>query len=122
MAKPYGNGTFIKSLVCATRGAFLPFGERNMQIHIGAAFIAITVGLLLKIDSMQWCLIIIVISHVITKEIQNSAYEDLADACHPDCHPKIRNGKDKFAGAVLGAAFEAVAVGLIIFGPKIMAL
>jgi diacylglycerol kinase len=123
MTRQDGNGmTLVKSFECALRGALLPLSERNMRIHCIAAVIAITMGILLKISNIEFCAIIIVIGNVISKEVQNSAYEDLADACCPDHHPKIRDGKDKAAGAVLWAAFEAVAVGLIIFGLKLMAL
>lgn len=121
--RPDGNGTtLIESFKCAFRGAYLPLSERNMRIHCIAAVLAIATGLLLKISSIEWCLIIIVIGNVISKEIQNSSIETSVDLYCSDHNPKARDSKDKAAGAVLIAAIIAVIIGIIIFIPKIMAL
>lgn len=121
--KPDGNGTtLLESFKCAFRGAYLPLSERNMRIHCVAALLAIATGLFLKISSLEWCAIIIVIGNVISKETQNSSIENAVDLYCTDHHPKARDSKDKAAGAVLYEAIVAVIVGIIIFGPKIIAL
>lgn len=121
MAKPDGTGTTLEeSFRYAFRGAFLPLKERNMQIHISAALLALAVGLFFKISAIEWCAIVIVIGKVITAETQNSSIEDTVDLCYTGKHPRARDAKDKAAGAVLYAAITAVIVGGIIFIPKIM--
>jgi undecaprenol kinase/diacylglycerol kinase (ATP) len=49
----------------------------------------------------------------------NHALEKLCDMVHPEWHPVIKTVKDVSAGAVLVAAVVSVAVGLIIFIPKL---
>ncbi len=52
----------------------------------------------------------------------NSALERLCDRVSMERHPLIKAAKDLAAGSVLLFVFAAVAVGLIIFVPHIVAL
>jgi diacylglycerol kinase (ATP) len=49
----------------------------------------------------------------------NTAVEKIADFIHPEFHNRIGFIKDIAAGAVLFAAFSAIAVGALIYVPKI---
>ena len=52
----------------------------------------------------------------------NTAVECLADKVSPEYDPLIGRAKDIAAGAVLLFVIAAVAVGLIVFIPKLIAL
>jgi diacylglycerol kinase len=53
----------------------------------------------------------------------NSALEHLSDfTCKQEIHPAIKKVKDISAAAVLLTAVAALAVGLVIFLPKIISL
>jgi diacylglycerol kinase (ATP) len=53
-------------------------------------------------------------------ESLNTAVEKIADFVHPDFHKRIGFIKDIAAGAVLFAAFSAIAIGLLIYVPKFL--
>ncbi|GAA4203399.1 diacylglycerol kinase family protein [Pedobacter jeongneungensis] len=110
----------IKSFKYAFNGLKLFFmTEHNGRVHLFAAIVAIGLSFYLKISGMEWIAILSVISAVFVAEILNSAVEKLADVVSPDYHPKIKIVKDLAAAAVLVTAFLAVAVGVIVFIPKL---
>ena len=96
--------------------------EHNSRIHFLAAIIAITMGIILKINTYEWSLLIIVIGIVFLTELLNSSLETLADAVNPEWNEKIRKVKDYAAAAVLISAIISIIVGAFIFIPKILEL
>ena len=59
---------------------------------------------------------------LISMEAINTALEYLTDLVSPEYHPLAGKVKDVAAAAVLVAALGAATVGLIVFGPKLLAL
>ena len=106
----------------AAQGIKLSFEERNIRIHYLAANCAIIAGYILNISLIEWIAIFIVIGMVISLEMVNTAIEIVVDMVCPDHNEFAGKAKDIAAGAVLIAAMASVAVGSIIFIPKIMAL
>lgn len=96
--------------------------EHNSRIHSLAAFIAIIMGVILKISPVEWSMLMIVIGIVFLTELLNSSLEKLADVVDPEWNERIRRAKDYAAAAVLISAIISVAVGGFIFIPKILAL
>lgn len=86
------------------------------------AGLAVYLGFILRISSIEWILIILTIGLVILAETINSAIEIDIDLTSPTYHPYARDTKDVAAGAVLLTVFISIIVGLIIFLPKILAL
>lgn len=110
----------IKSFKYAFNGLKLFFiNDHNGRVHLFATIVAIGLSFYLKISGLEWIAILAVISAVFVAEILNSALEKLADVVSPDYHPKIKVVKDLAAAAVLVAAFLSVAVGFIVFLPKL---
>jgi diacylglycerol kinase (ATP) len=52
-------------------------------------------------------------------EALNTAFEFLTDVASPTFHPVAGKAKDVAAGAVLITAVGAVAIGLLVFGPRL---
>ena len=96
--------------------------EHNSRIHLVAAISVIILGLLLKINLTEWCLLIIVIGMVFITELLNSSLESLADSLKPGWNDMIGKAKDYSAAAVLIAAIISLLVGVIIFVPKLLDL
>jgi diacylglycerol kinase len=94
--------------------------EHNARIHIIITICTIVLGLIFEISASEWIAITLCIGMVIALEMINSAIENLADFVSPEKHNKIKKIKDLTAGAVLLGAIIAVAVGLIVFLPKIL--
>ncbi|HAR53457.1 MAG TPA: hypothetical protein DCS45_16520, partial [Roseovarius nubinhibens] len=86
-------------------------------LHLGAAALAIGLGLVLKIDLAAWRWIILCIGLVIAAEILNTAVETTCNAITTAPHPLIGRAKDMAAGAVLLCALTALILGALTFAP-----
>ncbi len=114
----------LKSFVYAYNGMrTLIKEERNAQIYVVMAIIAISLSYLLHISTMEWIVVCSVIGFVFAMEAANTAVENLADfACKKQIDPTIKKVKDLSAASVLFAAIVALLVGCIIFIPKLFSL
>jgi diacylglycerol kinase len=95
--------------------------EVHGKFHIFFALFVIAAGIFFDITTIEWCMIIICISMVISAETFNAAIERLTDLASPDYHPLAGKAKDLAAGAVLICAIGAMIIGFIIFLPKVLA-
>lgn len=106
----------VNSFKYAIEGIISSFKtERNMKIHISAMIIVIICGILLKLDKIEWCIIIIAIVTVISAELFNTAIETVVDMISPEKNEKAKLAKDIAAGGVLVIAIGSAIIGLIIF-------
>lgn len=94
--------------------------QNNARVHLLATIIVIGASVWLKINAVEWCLILIAISLVWIAECFNTTLESFFDLINPEPHPLVKNGKDSGAAAVLIAAFLSVALGLIVLGPPLI--
>lgn len=106
----------MKSFVYAFRGIWHTVRtERNMRIHLCAAFYVAALGLIAQIDSGEWLAVLLCIAAVISLECVNTALESLCDALCPEKNEGVRRCKDAAAGAVLVAAIISAVVGGLVF-------
>ena len=84
--------------------------------------LAIYLGFLFRISNIEWVLIVLAITLVEVAEAFNTALEIDMDLTSPEYHPYAKDTKDVAAGAVLLACFAASIIGLLVFGPKIIAM
>lgn len=96
--------------------------QLNFRIHSGATFVAVALGLFLKIAAVEWLWIALSIALVIITEMLNTALELLTDLASPEYNTKAGHVKDVSAGCVVIAAAFAVITGGIIFLPKLFLL
>lgn len=96
--------------------------EHNAWIHVSVTVAVLAAGIIFGLSATEWCLISICIGGVLAAEAFNSAIEALADKVSPERDELVGKAKDLAAGAVLLFVCGAVAVGLIIFIPKLMCL
>ncbi len=89
--------------------------QRNMQLHVGAAVIALVLGLLLDFSRLEMAVLLGAISLVILAEMFNTALEAAVDAVVTSYHPLVKIAKDVAAGAVLVATVNALAVAYFLF-------
>lgn len=93
--------------------------EPNLKFHFLAGLVVIIISLLLKISTIDWIIIIILIGFVIAIELTNTAIEAVVDQFVETNHPGAKLAKDISAGAVLVAALAAAIIGILIFLPYI---
>lgn len=114
----------IKAFSYAFNGLRILFkGERNAQIQLVLAIIALLLGVFLRISALEWVVVCMLIGLVFAIEAINTAIEYLADfACNKKVEAYIKKTKDLSAAAVLITAITALIGGLIIFLPKLLSL
>jgi diacylglycerol kinase (ATP) len=96
--------------------------QGNAQIHVAAGSAAIALGFLFNIDRGEWLALALTITLVLAAEGVNTAVEAVVDLVTPGFHPLAKIAKDVAAGTVLLTAIGAVAVGLIVFLPRLWTL
>lgn len=113
----------IKSVGFAAKGAYkLVTTEHSVMVQFSIMIIMIIAGFYFNISREEWMIQVLAFGLVIAVEGLNTAVEKIADFIHPEFHDKIGFIKDIAAGAVLFAAFSAIAVGTLIYAPKIFNL
>lgn len=95
--------------------------QANLKIHFSLALFALVFGYYLKITTIEYLVLIVVIGTVIVAEMSNTSIEHLADAVTLENNQHIKMAKDVAAGSVLLTAIVAILVGCIIFIPKLLA-
>lgn len=97
--------------------------ERNIRIHFALALIVMVSGIVLKFTPAEFSLLLIAIAIVIIAEMVNSAIEFSLDAIFHNRYSKLVGmAKDIAAGAVMIATFISIAIGILLFGSKIVSL
>lgn len=90
-------------------------GEISFFVHFLVTSAVVLAGVCLQISHLEWCLLLLCVSTVLTAEMFNSSLERLAKAVDRQFNPLVGESLDIASGAVLIAALGAVAVGLAIF-------
>lgn len=113
----------IKSVKYAVLGAYkLTTTEHSVMVQFSIAILMVFAGFYFQISKEEWMFQILAFGLVLAIEGLNTAVEKIADFIHPEYHEKIGFIKDIAAGAVMFAASSAIAIGFIIYLPKILIL
>jgi len=94
--------------------------QNNARVHLLATLLVFGLSVWVRLNTMEWCLILIAIALVWIAECFNTTLESFFDLVNPEPHPLVKNGKDSGAAAVLIAAFLSVAIGIIVLGPPLI--
>jgi len=89
--------------------------QRNMQIHLVAAALAIAATLFLRLERSYVAIVVLCIALVIAMELVNTAIEAVVDLMTVAHHPLAKIAKDASAGAVLVVSMAAIIVGYLAF-------
>lgn len=113
----------IRSFRYAARGILTMLAsEPNARLHAIATVLVVLAGFGFGIERDEWLAVVLAIGAVWMAEAFNTAFEALCDVVSPERHPQIERAKDVAAGAVLLAALAALAVAVIVFGPRVLFL
>lgn len=114
------SGRF-KSMGFALKGAVkLLTTEHSVMVQVSIGVLMVVAGFYFEISMTEWMLQTLAIGLVLGIEGLNTAVEKIADFIHPEFHEKIGFIKDIAAGAVFFAAMTAIAIGLMIYMPKVL--
>lgn len=110
----------LSSFGCALKGIFYVIRtQRNMKVHLAAAFLVMTVGLFLHLTTSEWLSVNFAIFLVLFAEAINTAIEAAIDLTTKEKHPLAGVAKDCAAGAVLLAVINSLIVAYLVFWPKL---
>lgn len=108
----------MKRFKYAFQGLLVLFNkDKKFLIHIICACFAILLSFYLKINIVEWFLIIIAIGFVLTFEAMNTALEYVVDLITDEYHELAKKAKDTAAASVMLASLIALVIGLIVFLP-----
>lgn len=111
----------LKSITYAFKGAVkLIATEHSVMVQFSLGILVTIAGFYFNINTTEWLFQTLAIGLVMSIEGLNTAVEKVADFIHPHYHEKIGFIKDIAAGAVFFASISAIAIGIIIYLPKIL--
>jgi diacylglycerol kinase (ATP) len=110
----------FKSIGFAAKGAYkLITTEHSVMVQFSIAILLTIAGFYFDISHEEWLVQTLAIGLGLGIEGLNTAVEKIADFIHPEFHDRIGFIKDIAAGAVFFAAMTAIAIGSIIYIPKL---
>ncbi|MGD6774492.1 MULTISPECIES: diacylglycerol kinase family protein [Bacillaceae] len=116
------RGSFTSSFSYAFEGLrFVLRTERNIKFHVFIAVVMISMSLFFQITKVEWLILFLVIGGMFVIEIINTAIENVVDLVTEEFHPLAKTAKDVAASAALVFACISVIIGVILFGPYIVA-
>ena len=92
----------------------------NFKFQILCALIALSFGCFFNLSGIEFLILLLVITLVLTAETFNTALEEVCDKFHPMHDPHIARIKDLSAAAVLVTSLGAAIIGAIIFMPHLL--
>lgn len=107
---------------CLDGISYVTKSEKNFKREIALGIIALILSYILKIDKIEFIIILTMICLVLTTEIINTAIERTVDLVTKEYHELARIAKDVSAGSVLVTSIFSLIIGIIIFIPKIITL
>ena len=111
----------MKGFAYAISGFSYAFRSQvNMRFHIFAAVVVIALSVWLKINVMEWCVILLCIGSVLAAELINTSLEVSIDIISPNFNEKAGQAKDLAAAAVLVVCIVSAIIGIIVFLPKLI--
>ena len=117
------GGSLASSFRYASAGLRLFFAtQRNARIQAALGGVALALAAAVRLSRVEWAVLVLVIALVLILEAVNTALEALVDLATAEYHPLAKQAKDLAAGAVWLASLAALAVGALLFGPRLWAL
>jgi len=96
--------------------------EQSFRVQVLIAFVVIILAYGLGVGWLELAVILFLIAFVLILELINSIFERIADAMKPRLHPVVAEIKDMMAATVLIGSVMSAIVGLVILGPRLLAL
>jgi diacylglycerol kinase len=96
--------------------------QSNIRFHLIAAISVFLLSVYLQVSLIEGLILLLTAGFVFVTEMVNTSIEFLSDAVTLEKNDLIKHAKDVAAGGVLISAILAMAVGSLIFLPKIFAL
>ena len=109
-----------RSWACKFRDAFRGVkagvrGQSSFFVHFFMCAAVVAAAAVIRVDRIEWCILLLCITVVLTAEMFNSALESMAKAITGEIDPHLGNSLDIGSAAVLIASLGASLVGSLLF-------
>ena len=123
MESKWKNKNFKQALENSINGIkYILKNERNFKIQLIFAFLALMIGIVLRLSFVQFAIIVMVIFLVLLTEFLNTVVEVIVDMYTEEYNEKAKIAKDVSAGAVTLMAICSIIIGALIYSPRIIYL
>ena len=123
MESPNKRRTFLDSVKNCLEGIVYTFNhENNFKREIIIGIIVIIFSFILKINFIEWCIVLLLINFVLVCELINTALEKTVDLYTKEYNEIGKVIKDAAGGAVWTMCIFSSTIGIIIFLPKVINL
>jgi diacylglycerol kinase len=110
-----------RKFACALRGLVVGVrGQSSFAVHLPAGLLVVAAAWWLQVSALEWALLMLCISLVLSAELLNSSIESLASRITQATDPTIRDALDMASGAVLLVALGAAVAGLLVLGRQLL--
>lgn len=120
---PPSLGRTLRSFGYAVAGiGYLVRTQPNFRVHLLATVAVVGVAQAVKATTIEIAVLLLAIGLVLVGEACNTALEAVVDLASPSIHPLAKVAKDVAAAGVLLAAGIAATIGMVVLGPRLLAL
>lgn len=121
--RPPSIGRTLRSFGYAVAGlGYLIRTQPNFRVHVFATIAVVSVAVWVGATPLETAVLLLAIGLVLVGEACNTALEAVVDLASPAIHPLAKIAKDVAAAGVLLAAGIAATTGLVVLGPRVLAL
>ena len=111
----------FNSFKYALEGIIYAFNnEFNFVIQIIIFILVIISGLIFEITRIEWIVVLLLSTFVLSLELINTAFEVLVDLVIDEYHDLAKTSKDAAAGSVFIMSLFSIIIGILIFYPYIL--
>ncbi len=94
--------------------------QRNARIELTVGAAVVVLAAWLRVSAVEWAVLILAIALVLSLEALNTALEIAVTLASPERQPLAKAAKDVAAATVLIACVASVAIGIVLFAPRLV--
>ena len=121
--KKFGIKRFIRSFKYSIQGLkYAYLNEQSMFIHAIGTILVVLLGVILKISTMEWFILVSLLCVIAVIELLNTAVEAICDLITLEKNYLVKIAKDSGSASAFLVSIVTFVVSLNIFIPKIITL
>ena len=95
---------------------------KSIILYVFGVILEVIMGIIYHISGLEWTLLVCMLTLILSVELINTAIESVCDLVTKDYNIKIKIAKDCGSAATFVVFCATVAISLVIFIPKIIAI
>ena len=95
---------------------------KSIILYIFGVILEVIMGIIYHISGLEWTLLVCMLTLILSVELLNTAIESVCDLVTKEYNMKIKIAKDCGSAATFVVFCATVAISLVIFIPKVIAL